>query len=33
LVQHIGETSSIWPSARAFGSRRADQFAGDPARF
>jgi hypothetical protein len=32
LVQHIGETSAIWPSARAFGSRRADQFAGDPGR-
>jgi hypothetical protein len=29
LVQHIGETSAIWPSARALGLRRADRFAGD----
>jgi hypothetical protein len=29
LVQHIGETSTIWPAARVFGLRRADRFAGD----
>ena len=29
LVQHIGETSSLWPTSRAFGHRRADRFAGD----
>lgn len=29
LVQHIGDTSSLWPASRAVGSRRADRFAGD----
>ena len=29
LVQHIGDTSSLWPASRAFGIRRADRFAGD----
>jgi hypothetical protein len=29
LVQHIGDTSSLWPASRAFGLRRADRFAGD----
>jgi hypothetical protein len=29
LVQHIGETSSLWPTSRAAGLRRADRFAGD----
>ena len=29
LVQHIGQVSSIWPSARAAGDRRANSFAGD----
>ena len=29
LVQHIGESSTIWPSDRADGPRRADRFAGD----
>jgi hypothetical protein len=28
LVQHIGETSTLWPLARARGSRRARWFAG-----
>jgi hypothetical protein len=28
LVQHIGETSTIWPLARAKGKRRAQWFAG-----
>jgi hypothetical protein len=31
LVQHVGESSTIWPSSRADGSRRADRFVGgDP---
>lgn len=30
LAQHIGHVSSIWPDVRAYGNRRADQFAGDP---
>ncbi len=29
LAQHIGDTSTLWPTARAQGGRRADQFAGD----
>lgn len=29
LVQHIGETSTLWPMTRAAGSRRASQFADD----
>jgi hypothetical protein len=29
LVQHIGDTSSLWPAMRALGFRRADRFAGD----
>jgi hypothetical protein len=29
LAQHIGETSTIWPNARAAGKRRASDFAGD----
>jgi|GEM_PF-976467 len=29
LVQHVGDTSAVWPQARAAGCRRADQFAGD----
>jgi hypothetical protein len=29
LVQHIGETSTLWPTARASGTRRAGQFAGE----
>jgi hypothetical protein len=29
LVQHIGHVSTLWPSARAAGARRADHFAGD----
>jgi hypothetical protein len=29
LVQHIGDTSSLWPASRAVGLRRADRFAGD----
>ena len=29
LVQHIGDTSSLWPASRALGLRRADRFAGD----
>jgi hypothetical protein len=29
LAQHIGQVSALWPEARAFGNRRADQFAGD----
>ena len=28
LVQHIGDTSTIWPMARATGNRRARWFAG-----
>jgi hypothetical protein len=28
LVQHIGETSTLWPMARATGPRRAGRFAG-----
>jgi hypothetical protein len=33
LVQHIGEVSSLWPTARALGYRRADRFAGDMLQF
>jgi hypothetical protein len=29
LVQHIGDTSTLWSRARALGSRKADRFAGD----
>ncbi len=29
LVQHIGDTSTLWPRARALGHRRAGWFAGD----
>ena len=29
LAQHIGHASTLWPGARAVGSRRADRFAGD----
>jgi len=29
LVQHIGETSTLWPLARAVGLRSADKYAGD----
>ncbi len=29
LVQHTGDSSSIWPTSRADGPRRADRFAGD----
>jgi len=29
LVQHIGHVSTLWPSVRAVGRRRADRFAGD----
>lgn len=29
LVQHIGQVSTLWPTARAGGSRRASQFLGD----
>jgi hypothetical protein len=29
LVQHIGETSTVWPGVPAAGFRRADAFAGD----
>jgi len=29
LVQHIGETSTLWPRARALGHRRAEPFAGE----
>lgn len=29
LVQHIGHVSTLWPTARAGGSRRATRFAGD----
>ena len=31
LVQHIGDSSSIWvaPDARAMGNRRADRFSGE----
>jgi hypothetical protein len=29
LVQHIGDTSTLWPRARALGNRRASRFAGD----
>jgi hypothetical protein len=29
LVQHVGDTSTLWPHERAAGIRRADQFAGD----
>lgn len=29
LVQHIGDTSTLWPWARALGARRATCFAGD----
>lgn len=30
LVQHIGDTSTLWPGTRALGPRRASRFAGDP---
>jgi hypothetical protein len=29
LVQHIGDTSTLWPGAHASGARRAGRFAGD----
>jgi hypothetical protein len=29
LAQHIGDTSTLWPNARAVGGRRADRYAGD----
>lgn len=29
LVQHIGEVSTLWPTARAVGLRRATRFVGD----
>lgn len=29
LVQHVGHVSSLWPEVRAFGTRRANRFAGD----
>jgi hypothetical protein len=29
LVQHIGDTSTLWSRARALGARKADRFAGD----
>jgi hypothetical protein len=29
LVQHIGDTSTLWSQARALGARKADRFAGD----
>ena len=29
LVQHFGETSTVWPGVPAAGYRRADSFAGD----
>jgi hypothetical protein len=29
LVQHIGDTSTLWPRGRALGARKADRFAGD----
>ena len=29
LVQHIGHVSTLWPSVRALGKRRADRFVGD----
>jgi hypothetical protein len=29
LVQHIGDTSTLWARARALGARKADRFAGD----
>ncbi|MEJ7595366.1 MAG: hypothetical protein WKF77_27925, partial [Planctomycetaceae bacterium] len=29
LVQHIGDTSTVWPGVPAEGYRRADSFAGD----
>jgi hypothetical protein len=29
LAQHVGDASTLWPAARALGSRRADRFAGD----
>lgn len=29
LVQHVGETSTLWPGVPAAGYRRADHFAGD----
>lgn len=32
LVQHIGETSTLWPSGTVEGKRRADWFAGDVSR-
>lgn len=32
VVQHIGQTSTIWPAGRASGERRADLFLGDMAR-
>lgn len=30
LVQHIGQVSTLWQTARATGTRRAGRFAGDP---
>ena len=29
LVQHVGEVSTLWETARIAGPRRADRFAGD----
>jgi hypothetical protein len=29
LVQHVGDTSTLWPDARIAGGRQADRFAGD----
>ena len=29
LAQHVGDSSTLWPTARTQGSRRADRFAGD----
>lgn len=30
LVQHAGDVSTVWPTARSFGNRRASRFVGDP---
>jgi hypothetical protein len=30
LAQHVGDSSTLWPSARTRGSRHADRFADDP---
>ena len=29
LAQHVGHVSALWPNVRAYGSRRADRFAGE----